>query len=161
MTHPLFLTKFPTKPLQTPRHCYPYLSYIDLDTIQSYMNLDTTFYALALVFFRAKILHVLQSQVGLQKKTTYRLMLFLSNSNKARDILQIKATKKVTSKVVREMTGWTQRDLSLGMLILALTRSFLYGRDLHFLYGRGLFFCMVKTVKSVDVSLDNPRGLRK
>ena len=50
---------------------------------------------------------------GLQKKTIYRSIRFLSNGDRLRDALKKKATKEVMKKVVRETAGWTQPDLTL------------------------------------------------
>ena len=61
--------------------------------------------------FEKKVLYILLSQgqatylmSGLQEKTTYRLVLFPSNSSRTKDILQKKTTKRTISKVVRETT---------------------------------------------------------
>ena len=68
LSHPLL----PTKTLQA--HCcrHPHFSRIDSDTTYSRTDLDITSHTLALALFGAEVLHVLQSQAGLQEKTTYR-----------------------------------------------------------------------------------------
>ena len=42
---------------------------------------------------------------SLEEKTTYRSALFLSNGDRARDILQKKAIRQTISKIVREIAA--------------------------------------------------------
>ena len=77
-----------------------------------YIDLDITSYTSTLAFSGEKVLYVLQSQgqpvcliANLQKKITYRSVLFPSNGSRAKNVLQKKTTKGVTSKVIREITG--------------------------------------------------------
>ena len=90
---------------------------------------DTTSHTSALALSGAEVLRVLRSRgqaaclmAGLQEKTTYRSAPFPSGSGGARDALQWKAIGGVTSKVVREMAGWTRLDLTLGTSTSASTR---------------------------------------
>ena len=108
-------------------------------------NSDTTSYTSALALSRKKVLYVLQSQsqaacliANLQKKTTYRSVPFLSGSDRAKDALQRKATRKATSKVVTETAGWTWLNLTLETSISAFIRPFLYDRGPFSLCSRGL-----------------------
>ena len=141
-THSLLTTKL----LQVPRCCHPHFSCTDL---------DTTSYTSALAFSGAEVLHVLQSQgqiawlmAGLQKKTTYRSAPFPSSGDGARDALEWKATRRVTSEVVRVTAGWTRPDLILWTSTSAFTRLLLCSEDPPFLCsggssslcGRGLSF---------------------
>ena len=77
---------------------------------------------------------------GLREKITYRSAFFFSDGGRARDALQAKATRRVTSKVVRETASRTRSSLTLGMSTLASTRLFLYSESTPPLCGQGLSF---------------------
>ena len=77
---------------------------------------------------------------GLQEKTTSKSMSFLFGDGKARDILQKKAIRGVTNKVVEETAGSTQPNLTLETSTSAFIKPSLYDKGLSSLCDRDLFF---------------------
>ena len=77
---------------------------------------------------------------GLQEKIIYKLVLFPSGSSRTKDVLQKKATRGATNKVIKETAGWIQQVLTFGTLISAFTKPSLYSGSLLSLYGGGLPF---------------------
>ena len=149
-THPLLTTK----PLQAPRHCHPHLSCTDL---------DTTSYTSALALSRAEVLCVLRSRAGSQEKTTYRSAPSWIRWWWSEGVPHAlwKATGGATSEVVRRrLAGRGQAWLS--------------GRQHQLLPGlpcvvearlpcvvEARLPCVVETAEGLDVTLDDPAGLRR
>ena len=116
-------------------------------------NSDIISYTSTLALFGVKVLHVLQSRAGLQEKTTYRSTSFwIWWWSKGVPHTLWKATGGVISKVVRKrLTGRSQVLLS----------GYQYQLLPGFLCVKARLSYVVEMAKGLDVTLNDPAGLRK